>query len=280
MDESKDPPLPPAPEDNNAKGISPDEQQLLEELVYPSLHRLTEGLPKHELSIMVNEAKACEAELLEEIRLLEEALKEEEAKSGEAKSNNETDPAATAPANPDPTGANAAGAAAVSNHPVTKSSPVDIILASEITPPDRYPTVSALFGRLREPIATPLPPFSSLIAIRQQQQQQQQQASAAQKKKVLGTATPTPEQLIEYDRRERQQAMAKQRKLLQLSAHAEYRREHADSVALLTLWKKISSHRTAAVFRRPVNPKEGMNDRQGRIYRNHQRCRFHFCLNS
>ncbi len=247
MDDGNDPP---ASQDSDAAAARNESAiDELEELVDPSLYRLTEGLPKHELSIMLSEAKACEAELLEEIRLLEEALKEEEEEEEEEEEKSK----ATAP-NTAATKISKEPSDNMATSVVTKSSPVEIMLSSEITPPDRYPTVSALLGRLREPIATPLPPNSYLLEIRQQQQQQ---LVSANKKKILGTSTPTPEQLMEYDRRERNQMIAKQQKLLQLSAHAEYRREHADSAALLALWKKISSHRTAAVFRRPVNPKEG-----------------------
>ena len=50
------------------------DKALVESLIKPSLYRLTEGLPQHELKLMENEAKECEAALLEEIRILEEAI--------------------------------------------------------------------------------------------------------------------------------------------------------------------------------------------------------------
>ena len=46
--------------------------------------------------------------------------------------------------------------------------------------------------------------------------------------------------------------------LLLLSKNEYYRQEHPDNTALLALWKQISSHPTAAVFRRPVDPLEGL----------------------
>lgn len=164
----------------------------LNTLIEPSLYRLTEGLPNQELKIVVSEARECEEELLKEIELLEAALNKET-------SDEET---------------------------------VNQMLASEFTPPDNCFTASALLGRLREPMATPLPPNSTII-------------------RAQDTKKKTP---LLIDRH---------KALLALDSHPNYRQEHTDATALLALWKRISSHRTAAVFRRPVNPKEapGYTDR-------------------
>jgi hypothetical protein len=167
-------------------------------LIEPSLYRLTEGLPNRELKIVVSEAKECEEALLQEIELLESALKMDPSCDQEA---------------------------------------VDLMLASEFTPPDQCWTVSALLGRLREPLATPLPPNTTIMRVVQQPE--------ANKKK-------TPQALFD-----------KHKALFALESHDNYLRQHTDATVLLALWKRISSHRTAAVFRRPVNPKEapGYTDR-------------------
>jgi hypothetical protein len=81
-----------------------------------SLFRLTAGLPKRELRLMVQEASECEALLLEDIRILKQAL------SGGA------DEDETA---------------------------LSIILESPLTPLDRYWTASALLGRLRQDMMLP-----------------------------------------------------------------------------------------------------------------------------
>ena len=171
-------------------------------LIEPTLFRLTEGIPNRELKIMLSQAQECEEALQREIELLEAALKDEQA-------NKEA---------------------------------VDQMLSTEFTPPDRCFTVSALLGRLREPMATPLPPNTTIV---------RHAPATLQKKK--GPNTPTPQ--------EQKTKLAKS--LLELDSHPEYRREHAEPTSLLTLWKRVSSHRTAAVFRKAVNPKEapGYTDR-------------------
>lgn len=188
----------------------------IDALLEQSLYRLTEGIPQQELRLMVTEAKASEEALKQEIKQLEEGLSNEQPKES------------------------------------TKKSPVDIMLESEFTPPDRYFTVSALLGRLRDDLATPLPPNSTLPALRAQHGLLQQ----PQKKKK---ATPSENPPLENPLSD----LEKQKRLLALDQNPEYRREHEGPTALLNLWKKISTHRTSVVFRRPVNPKEapGYTDR-------------------
>jgi hypothetical protein len=177
-------------------------------LLNPSLYRLTEGIPRRELKVMISEAKACEEALEREIQQLEEALKNE--------------------------------------GPKDKKSALDIMLESEITPPDRYFAVSALFGRLRDDLSTPLPPNSTLPALRAQHGLLQ---PAQKKKKTASSNDSVAQQEVTND-------LEKQKRLLGLEQNPDYRKEHDSPAGLLALWKKISTHRTSVVFRRPVNPKE------------------------
>lgn len=114
---------------------------------------------------------------------------------------------------------------------------VDAMLSTEFTPPDRYFTVSALLGRLREPMKLPHPPNSRLHA----------HLSLAKSRKNDQ----------ELEERRRRLALEKQWALLSLDKDVAYHAEQPDTTALLALYKKISAHRTAAVFRKPVNPAEG-----------------------
>jgi len=61
----------------------------------------------------------------------------------------------------------------------------------------------------------------------------------------------------ELEERKHRLALEKQQALILLDKSEMYHLEQQDSTALLALHKKISSHRTAAVFRKPVNPAEG-----------------------
>ena len=62
----------------------------------------------------------------------------------------------------------------------------------------------------------------------------------------------------EAERQAKERLMERHRSLLNLeSAHPAYSCSRADDPApLLACWKRISNHRSAAVFRKPVNPKE------------------------
>lgn len=248
-----------------AEGRPPQVQERpeLAPLLLPSLYRLTEGLPRRELKMMVSEARICEEALEKEIQDLQVALELEETQNDQ-KANPSQKEGAT---------------------PMEEPPSVAMMLESEVTPPDRFFTVSALLGRLRDDLATPLPPNSALPALRAK-------ASAAQttkkKKKeatpAAGTSdsssgeaptpkgdspksgsfqhpippiTSTPGGLPTTP------SLEKQKRVLSLYQIPEYNREHAEPTALLSLWKKISTHRSSIVFRRPVNPKEapGYTDR-------------------
>jgi len=117
----------------------------------------------------------------------------------------------------------------------------DAILSSELTPLDRFYTVSALLGRLREPLDTPLPPNSTHLA----------KKSVSTKKSSVKKMDKHKESMIE-----------KQKALLKLDKNPAYRKQQ-DNSTLLLLWKRISNHRSATVFRKPVNTREapGYTDR-------------------
>lgn len=91
-------------------------------LVESTLFRLTQGLPKRELRLMVQEANECETQLLEDIRILEKSLE---------------------------------GGGVAKNEDCNSETTLSIILESPLTPLDRYWTASALLGRLRQEIALP-----------------------------------------------------------------------------------------------------------------------------
>ena len=114
----------------------------------------------------------------------------------------------------------------------------DAMLETEFSPPDRYFAISALLGRLREPMKLPYPPNSLRAA-----------------DFSLNTKSKKNEQ--ELEERKIRLALEKQQSLLLLDTSEIYHMEQPDTTALLALHKKISSHRTAAVFRKPVNPAEG-----------------------
>ena len=114
----------------------------------------------------------------------------------------------------------------------------DAMLETEFSPPDRYFAISALLGRLREPMKLPYPPNSLRAA-----------------DFTLLPKSKKNEQ--ELEERKIRLALEKQQSLILLDKSETYHMEHPDTTALLALHKKISSHRTAAVFRKPVNPLEG-----------------------
>ena len=119
---------------------------------------------------------------------------------------------------------------------------VDACLATEFSPPDRYFTISALLGRLREPLKLPLPPNSRMLVAAQ--------SLSLPNNKVKKVDPQTEE-------KKKKLALEKQHTLAAMEKDVMYNMEHTDTTALLNLYKRISSHRTAAIFRKPVNPLEG-----------------------
>jgi hypothetical protein len=142
----------------------------IEKMMEPSLMRLAKGLPRHELKIIVREAKECESALLKEIKILEEALGMKKALSTQKESSTSSkDEGANKEISSDAKKSMSAPEAvgSTNNAQATPSSTaasiygftgpsyfttVDAMLQSGLTPPDRYFSVSALFGRLQEPL--------------------------------------------------------------------------------------------------------------------------------
>jgi hypothetical protein len=201
----------------------------IEPMLLPSLYRLTDGLPRRELKMMVAEAKACEEALEREIKQLQQGLDEEKC-----------------------------------NEIKELKFFVDMVLDSEVTPADSFFTVSALLGRLRDDLAMPLPPNSSLPAHRAQLGLLQQ-PHKKKKKEANDAARNNNNQIatIITTDTDASTTLEKQKQILALQQNPEYTKEHAVNTTLLALWKKISNHRASIVFRRPVNPKEapGYTDR-------------------
>mmetsp|Transcript_2609 Transcript_2609/g.3951 ORF Transcript_2609/g.3951 Transcript_2609/m.3951 type:complete len:335 (-) Transcript_2609:251-1255(-) len=203
----------------------------IEKLIDPALYRLTDGLPTKELQMMVSEAKSCETLLEQEIQLLEKALASEDSLLDAEKSS------------------------------------VDRMINIEFTPPDRFFTISTLLGRLREPLAPPLPPNSAIAASRLKSQHNILQPPTKKKKTNASVATSNSSAGIptEADSNNSNNVrvnsndkihVERLKQLLKLDGNPEYRRRHTDPTKLLAAWKRISSHRTAGVFRRPVRDGE------------------------
>ena len=243
----------------------------IDELVKSSLYRLTEGIPNYELKLMSSEAQACEDLLENEIKQLEEALAEERKKQQEQQKKKSKKKKTSSDTDKDG-GSNDTDDGSKKQASLSPTNAVDIMLESEITPPDRYFTVSALLGRLRDDLATPLPPYSTKIrgggtaaggAGLQQPTLKKKKSSSGS---GSGTGTPTNvDQGGGTAQQQTQQASSnntttggdkganttkqqplngieKQKRLLLLDKHPEYRREHETNTTLLTLWKKVSEY--------------------------------------
>ncbi|CAJ1942078.1 unnamed protein product [Cylindrotheca closterium] len=206
-------------DDDKEEGLDPN----VDALIMPSLRRLTKGLPKRELRLMIEEAKIVEEALDKEIDQLKQGLD---------------------PAN-------------YKDNPELKKF-CDEALESEITPADTNFTVSALLGRLRDDLAMPLPPNSTIPAHREKVGLLYQPPKK-KKKTEAGTASGASN----ASDVNKSSALEKQKELLALQDNPEYSKEHPTPTHLMAVLKKISTHRAAIVFRRPVNPKEapGYTDR-------------------
>jgi hypothetical protein len=182
-----------------------DVDELLDEEIAATLFRLTSGLPKRELNLMIQEATECENLLAEDIRILEEALKDDIEKSRKEE-----------------TGSNIAG-----NPAASTTTALSIILESPLTPLDRFWTASALLGRLRQEMSLPplLPSSVKAPSV--------QANSAAEEEKVYRELSAPESPLSKV-----------------------YCKEIVPVATLLTVWKKISSHRAASVFKRPVRSED------------------------
>ena len=230
---------------DNKDGGTGDDDEMIESMLFPSLYRLTEGIPRKELKLMISEAKVCEEALEKEIQELNDALANEESSSN-----------------------------STSNKKASAS--IDAMLESEVTPPDRYFTISALLGRLRDDLATPLPPNSVLPALRAQNtllnppppkkkktSHEQSTATAGGNTPAASTTDAASTTVKDVANNKELTTLERQKQVLALESNPEYTREHATSNVLLGLYKRLSTHRSSVVFRKPVNPKEapGYTDR-------------------
>ncbi|KAL9188317.1 hypothetical protein ACHAXT_006695 [Thalassiosira profunda] len=225
-----------SPRGASEKGNDGDVDSSLRE---QTLSRLAVGLPIHELDTIIKEAKVCEDALEKELKTLEAAAginadgKENSDGKGENKepvlSPLKEPTMISLPLLPQPY--------QPGGGKVNYLDSADAMLETEFAPPDRYFTVSALLGRLRDPMNLPLPPNSRLLAAKK---------GAGPK----GKKGETPE----TEAKRKTTALEKQRALLALDRTEMYHREQPNADALLQLYKKISSHRTAQVFRKPVDP--------------------------
>ncbi|MGK3740564.1 MAG: hypothetical protein ACI8RD_001702 [Bacillariaceae sp.] len=308
-------------------------------LLSSSLYRMTNGLPRRELNLIVSEAQACEDALEQELKLLRGALRIEKQKREKAKATTD-DVATTSTTDKNTEDKVAATISSSSAAPITantiatksvaddksNSSPtctrmtptevaaVDTMIDSEITPTDAHWTLSALLGRLRHELTTPLPPGSQLPAYREKAGLQQlvnsvglSYSSSIKKKRTMSNATAPPAEaapapaeaatisatatttdstsadtssttenntdgkisgrstpnINNNDDTNNTLEISQYKRLTMLLEHPEFVREHDNTEKLLSIWKKLSTHRSTLVFRRPVNPKEapGYSDR-------------------
>jgi len=235
-----------------SNGIISDEA--IKAILPPTLYRLTEALPKTELDIIIREARACEVALEKEIELLETEIgithKKRKLEDDDNSNNNNNNPPNNSPLQliePSiaipllPTPYQPGGGS------TNYLDSVQSILATDFSPPDRYFTVSALLGRLRIPLKLPATTSAAAVA-----------ATAAAAASGGTTVLKSKKEELEAEKRAKQTKLSfeKQQALLTLDTNDMYHKEHADTTSLLALWKRISSHRTSTVFRKPVNPME------------------------
>lgn len=164
-----DPPASATPVEN---GLEKEWTEYDTKFLIPSLDRLAEGLPQRELKLIIEEAKACEQALMEEIQQLQGYLNSSSTTATADARNSTISKAKKQRQSNQSTGTNDA-LMAVSTETTTPTSTftgsreavIQQMLVSDVTPPDRYFTVSALLGRLRgRELATPLPPNTTLPA--------------------------------------------------------------------------------------------------------------------
>ena len=253
------------------------------DVIYDLMYRLTAGIPQHELRVMSREAEGCASALEKEIKILEAAAAAAETSApsvppssssqtidtpkptqdmppkGSLTNNIPTNPESTpidiemAPPPTPPPGMPAIPTAIPSAYDPHSKGPnhlstADEILFTELTPLDRYFCISALLGRLRDPLHTPPPPHSALAKARQKVKATSEKKKGNKKSGGGGGSVQTVNGAAVMD---------KYKRVIRLKeTHAVYTRKQTDTTALLALWKRISNNRTAAVFRRPVNVKE------------------------
>jgi Bromodomain len=237
-----------------------------------TLYRLTQGLPKSELRLMLNEADECEKALRDEIVVMEQALAiQSQAGGGEGGVGIATAAAAAS-------GAAAAGASSASEGR-EESITIHTILESPYTPMDRFWTYSALVGRLRgDDFAIPSlfairddkhPDHSRTVeALEKQQRAQSTTSDSALSAAPEATSSPTTTTVpVKSVGRPTAAAVAadanyNNKALLSLIDNPAYHRLET-SANILACWKKIFTNRAAIVFKKAVKPEEapGYTDR-------------------
>jgi len=231
-------------------------------LIDPALLRLTEGLPRWELDLVVKEADECEKALLKEIDMLEQAAAAKRASM--MSSNLDSQVADSVDAQ-----TKAMAAIRAQHEPLVPFQyglgypfgNVEEILASEYSTVDRFLTLSSLLGRLFWP--TPLPDHHpAMVALNEDlrtkkekelkkhyQQQLQEKAAAIQRQERLFNLVSHPNYTAPLATQEEIAAM---QPLSAVSAGT----PAASPPTLMSLWKKINQHKTALVFRKPVSDKD------------------------
>ena len=232
-------------------------EEAIKAILPSTLYRLTEALPKAELDVIIREARACENALEKEIELLESEIGIEKRKTEEDDNNNNNNPPVDSPeqlVEPSiaipllPTPYQPGGGA------TNYLDSVEQILATDFSPADRYFTVSALLGRLRVPLKLPATTSAAAVAA----EAEAAAAAAAASSGTVVAPLKSKKEELEAEKKAKQTKLSfeKQQALLTLDKNDMYHKEHAEQKELLLLWKRISSHRTATVFRKPVNPAE------------------------
>jgi hypothetical protein len=226
-------------------------------LLSDSLYGMLDGIPRKELKLVISEANECEKALEEELEQLKNALKQiQEQKQDNTKSQDE------AVGNTKDSTTEVPPVASLDLSPS-----VSIMLESEVTPPDRYWTLSALLGRLRHDMTSPLPPNSQLPALREKAGLQNLVMPKKKRTNSIAVITGTTgDGTGTTSGRSTPNIPADDSQFQRLSLvqnHPDYVVEHENPDKLLTVWRKISTHRSSLVFRRPVNPKDapGYSDR-------------------
>jgi hypothetical protein len=258
-------------------------------LLSASLFRMTDGIPKRELKLIITEAEECQKALQEELDMLKKALEVEQQRK-----KNDAAAASAAAATASGVGPNDDNAFTMDDE---TEAAVTSMLESESTPPDQFWTLSALLGRLRHDLTTPLPPHSQISVAREQNGLGPLEAQLARKippylkKKrgsllnsqslggtgsgattpVSGSGRSTPVAVSFASgggggggSSSSSVEISQFQRLLDIDEHPLYTREHENpDMTLMSLWKKISMHKSSLVFRKPVNPKEapGYTDR-------------------
>jgi hypothetical protein len=230
---------------DNVPVLTKDEKDLM----YETIFRLTDGLPAHELELTLEEAIECEKALLKEIEILEADLAKSTSPPVDENNNDN-----------DKNEGGAADESSVPSRPIIPIIPPEYdatlnhssnflptaedIMNCELSPLDRYFTVSSLLGRLREPFDTNPPPHSQLFNARRGVIM-----ASDKKKKSVNNMTPSEQR--------KTQSIEKYKKMIDLQKLNEiYTEKQTDITGLLALVKRISNHRTATVFRKAVNPSE------------------------